>query len=430
MKRAIIIDWLEVFALEPTNLDAEYFRAQEYEVSERCYGTPQYREVLTIHDAGQPFIEIRRNPYSLKSEGGIFEKGACHLRLSNCVLYGKNPIDRLREFMCAHGYRYKNISRIDIACDFNEFDNNLQVQDFVNAYMRGEISKVNQGRLSAHGSDMWIGRQITSLKWGANSSPNTTKLYNKSKELRESGEKKIYIRKYWEDAGLDQSRDVWRVEFSLTSQFQTLKNKKNGELIKKGLSDYDTPERLMYQFFILYARYFDFRHVQYGARGSLKRKYDCERIKAIVYNPNDIVHVPKRNASIEVSPNRTLKILANKLILLKNDTTEDSEIRYAAQVIISWMLEKYNTEYNQIKSDKLAEMRQKIDLYRAHQEPDMLVLTHPSNPLTIKQAQQEYWDYCQSRDRVAIEQYRAEQQQLKFLMQKYGIVEMPRDCPF
>lgn len=430
MKRVIIIDWLEVFLNEPTELNAAYFRENGYDVEERTYGTPQYKEVFTIFENGEPFCEIRRNPYSLKCEGGIFEIGACHLRLVNSVLYGIKPIDRLRSFLCAHAYTYKSISRIDIACDFNEFDNGLQVQDFITDYMQSKISKVNQDRLSAHGNDLWSGRVINSLKWGANSSPNTTKLYNKSLELRQGGEKKIYIRKYWEDAKLNPTKDVWRIEFSLTSQFQTIKNKKSGEIVKKELSDYDTPERLMYQFFILFHRYFDFRKVQFSSRGNYKRKYDCERVKTLVYNPNDINHVPKRNESKEKSPNRTFKILANKLIDIKNDLTEDQEIRYASGVIATWMLNKFNVEYQQIRSDKLAQMRQKIDLYREYQQPDMLVLTHPSNPKSIKQMQEEYQAHIINKQLFKQRKEQAEKDLLFKLMVKYGVGYVPEDCPF
>lgn len=430
MKRVIVIDWLEVFAQEPTNLDINYFTDQGYQVEMRPYGTPQYAEVLTIYENKQPFCEIRRKPYSLKRDGGIFEIGDCHIRLANSVLYGIKPIDRLRAFLAAHGYRYKSISRIDIACDFNSFDNDRSVQNFINMYMQGKISKVNQNRMSAHGSDWWTGRNVNSLKWGADSSPNTTKLYNKSLELRQTGEKKIYIRKYWEDAGLNNNRDVWRIEFSLTSQFQTLYNRKKGELIKKDLSDYDTPERLLYQFFVLFHRYFDFRYVQYGSRGALIRKYDCERVKTLIYNRDDIIHIPKRNESTEKSPNRTLRILANKLIEIKQDATAEGELKYAANVIIDWLMSRFNTEYGQIRSEKLSLMRQKIDLMRQSQEPDMLVLTHPSNPIPIRKAQEEYFNYLKSRELNRQQIEREERTQLSVLMQKYGIYAQPRDCPF
>ena len=65
IKRCVNIDWLEVYVLEdnmryPCN--ADYFRRHGYFVTERVYGTRQYKEMFTLDDShGETFIEIRRN---------------------------------------------------------------------------------------------------------------------------------------------------------------------------------------------------------------------------------------------------------------------------------------------------------------------------------------------------------------------------------
>ena len=67
------IDWLEVYCAEPqdTPLTADYFKEQGNDVEERKYGTPIYQEMFTIKRNGRPYIEVRRNPYSKISQGGI-----------------------------------------------------------------------------------------------------------------------------------------------------------------------------------------------------------------------------------------------------------------------------------------------------------------------------------------------------------------------
>lgn len=428
MKRVINIDWLEIFCLERGEKDAEYFQRKGYKVKVRDYGTPQYREMFTIYENNLPFIEVRRNPYSLRKEGGIFEVGACHVRLSNRILYMTNPIDRLRQFLCAHGYEYKAISRIDICCDFNEFDQHQDVQQFIQQYMSGEISKVNQSQLSAHGSDLWSGRHFNSLRWGTNRSPNSTKLYNKSQELREQGEKKPYIREMWADAGLDAQRDVWRIEFSLTSQFQTIENKKTGEIVKKELSDYDTPERLMYQYFSLHARYFDFRKVRYTSTGALVRKYDCPKITTLKYSPEDAPYICKRNPTKEPSPTRTLKILANKLDEIRKDKHEQDVYRNAADTLISWFLFKHNTKYNQVKEDKLKAYRQTMESIRKFDEPDKFTLKLEPRMISIAEAQHEYKQYKERQKFIYEQNEREERATMYRLMSKYGIAKPEEPC--
>lgn len=65
--KCINLDWLEVYCIEPTAMDANYFQNLGWQVNSRVYGTPLMREMFTLlGENGKPFLEIRRNPYSLK----------------------------------------------------------------------------------------------------------------------------------------------------------------------------------------------------------------------------------------------------------------------------------------------------------------------------------------------------------------------------
>lgn len=198
------------------------FASQGWEVKERDYGTPQYKEMFTLYDNGYPFIEIRRNPYSLKKMGGIFEPTACHLRLSNFACYAISPIDDLRKFVLAYEYKLKAISRVDICLDFINFDKGDDPQRIIQRYMRNELSKINQCNVAAHGRDQWDGRNWNSLAWGAKKSMISTKIYNKQMELNQTHDKP-YIRQQWLDAGLitdikDKETNIWRIEFSIKTE--------------------------------------------------------------------------------------------------------------------------------------------------------------------------------------------------------------------
>lgn len=50
IKRCLNIDWLEVYALEPDKLDADFFISDGWSVQPRPYGTRVYDEMFTLMD--------------------------------------------------------------------------------------------------------------------------------------------------------------------------------------------------------------------------------------------------------------------------------------------------------------------------------------------------------------------------------------------
>lgn len=406
--RCINLDWLEIFAEEPADSphDVAYFRNTGYKIKERAYGTPQYREMFTVMADGVELFEIRRNPYSIKKEGGIFKENACHIRLCNRTCYEVDPVNHLRAFMLAHDYKYVSISRIDIALDFTKFDNGEKPEKFIEKYMRGKVAKVNQCRVSAHGTDEWARRIFNSLKWGSPSSPVTTKLYNKTLELKQ-GEDKPWIRQAWDAAGLDVSQDVWRVEFSLSAQMQTLQSLKNGEMFKKSIIHYDSRERLLKQFFILYNKYFDFRKCIVNRKSDGKmvyvRKYLCPRIELFKYD-NDLPFKPCRNVTMKKRPDRIYKILANRLATIVEDDKNSREVMQAAQILVGWMQNKLMlaVEEHHRVTDKMLMVVERVKQ-----------LSEQGNAEEQRWFQEDY-----------------EKRVMYCLMRKYGIAAPPQDCPF
>ena len=408
--RCINLDWLEIFAEEPIDEphDALYFRNKGYKVKERVYGTPQYRQMFTIISDDVELFEIRRDPYSIKSQGGIFQPNACHIRLCNRTCYEESPIDHLRAFMVAHDYTYKSISRIDIALDFNKFDNGEDPANFITRYMRGKVAKVNQCRVSAHGTDEWARRVFNSLKWGSPSSPVTTKLYNKTLELKQ-GEDKPYIRQAWEDAGLDPTKDVWRVEFSLSAQMQTLQSLKNGEMFKKSIVHYDSRDRLLKQFFILYHKYFDFRLLKVNRKDNGKlvyvRKYLCPRIDLLKYD-NDFPFKPCRNVTKRKRPDRVYKMLINRFVDMVDKKDTSPELMMATQTIVAWLCEQMMLA---VDEDRHIRDKHIADVSKIRETVERT----PDEELQAAWFMQEY-----------------EMRILYHLMRKYGIAIPPTDAPF
>lgn len=295
-QRCVNLDWLEVHCFEPSNdpHDAAYFRRAGLEVVEREYGTRVYKEMFTISDRrGNPFVEVRRNPYSQGFQG-VHAAEECHLRLVNAACYYDDAALRLQNFMDAYGYTFNRIARVDICLDFEKFDEGDDPAKFLSRYLRQVYSKINQGNITAHGTDRWDGQLWNSVSWGSPSSAIGTKFYNKTQELYDptSGTfKKPHIRYAWLKCGLiddfhkvlKKNEDgwyqpqIWRIEFSIRSSVKkwfTIElngKERNYQSIRNTLEMYDCREKLVTLFAALQQHYFHFKHYEKG-----KRKDRCD----------------------------------------------------------------------------------------------------------------------------------------------------------
>lgn len=273
--RCINIDWLEVFAMEigPQH-DASYFRRAGFSVDEREYGTRIYKEMFTLIDAaGHPFIEVRRNP-----KNPLLHVSACHIRFHNRTCYYHDATKTMLDFLQRYDYQFMNISRIDICLDIVRFDDNTLPRVFMQRYMRGKFSKINQSNIHAHGTDNWTGRVWNSVSWGSPSSPIGTKFYNKTLELydpKTDSYSKPYIRQAWLECGLideptrctlkGEKQEIWRIEFSIRSAVKRwvaieLNGKaKHYQSLRNTLQQYDSREKLLVMFASLAQHYFHFK---------------------------------------------------------------------------------------------------------------------------------------------------------------------------
>ena len=354
--KCVNIDWLEVFCSENTLCTPEYFMSRGYNVKLRPYGTPQYSMMFSIQDeAKRDVIEIRRCPYSLKSQGGIFNENDCHIRLSNRTCYCPDPIGYLRRFLLDHGYRLKLISRIDICLDFATFDNEMSPELFVSEYMRGAFLKLHQSRLHSYGSDYEVSlaahgedtirtKVWNSLSWGSKKSSITTKMYNKSLEMRQK-KKKHYIINKWEKAGLRPDEyDIWRIEFSLSSAIKGYVRIDDGELLPSSLSLYDNEDKLWRAWSGCASRLFVFVDKATATRKSRMKKIRLFDIYDDVCKPVEL--------SAEEDPTRTERMLIRYLNKLRNNN-QLSKAEDDAAVTIKELIQRIRnckiTELSELK---------------------------------------------------------------------------------
>lgn len=287
--RCVNIDWLEVYVLESNDrypCNADYFRKQGYLVKERPYGTRVYKEMFEIVDENNnPLIEIRRNPASGEADFDGLSELSSHIRLPNWMLYQGKPIDFLRDFLLKHDYIFKRIYRIDICYDFERFDEGDLPARFARRYLQGVYRKINQCHLTAHGFDSWNGCDYNSLSWGSPSSMVSTKLYNKTLELKQAKNDKPWIKTSWMLCGLIDNPcsmtktdlkgelyhpEIWRVEFSMKSEADgwivwEMQNRKKvrKQTIPHRLDMFDDKEKIWRRFQNLAYHYFHFKHMEY-----------------------------------------------------------------------------------------------------------------------------------------------------------------------
>ena len=335
-----------------------------------------------------PFLEIERNPYSLKQNGGIFEPESCHIRLANRTLYQPNPVQQLTNFIIKYGYEYKGISRVDVCCDLTIFDNGMKPQDLANKYIKDKIWKVHQSHiapntddgddtwripihLGAHGKETKTGRTWNSLKWGSPKSALSTKLYNKTLEL-ETNTGKFYIKDTWVKAGLcdlqkvryeyrnpktkeieirskqisvvpgtainqeipiEEAKkiDVWRVEFSMNSEGRKWIDLGDNHIVDLSLNAFDNLDSLAATFFTCSEWLFCFIYAKWITKGATRLKERTNRCKKLQLFNTKFLHShykPQRQTEME-DPSRTEKIMMYRLMAKSKDKNLSEAYREA-----------------------------------------------------------------------------------------------------
>ena len=332
-------------------MNADYFRGHGYIVHEREYGTRVYNEMFTIEDQhGHAFIEVRRNPQSGSSSFTGLSELSCHLRLVNRACYANNPVRDMAEFMIKHDYIFQRIFRLDLCYDFIRFDSGDDPARFLRRYIENKFSKVNQCKVRVIGDDSWASFDWESVSWGAPTSMVGTKMYNKTKELKATGDKKPWIKQAWFESGLVNDPlnlpDVWRIEFSMHSSARnwiviedadSKHNKKRA--VPHTLEMFDGRDRLWERFEEMAHHYFQFRYVEFlekvnsdGER-NLKRKDVCREKRLFNYNL-DRTFYKIEGVAVECKPDKDDDILRRRLTVYR-EKHADPDLRRAIDILLN-----------------------------------------------------------------------------------------------
>lgn len=216
MIRVVNVDWLSLYCIGGNQYDLSRKIAQlGYCVVDRQTATRHFRKVLDVYTKDNfPVFEVQCEPSSLKRDGGIWRIGACIVKVNNRHLYMDGEIERVYTALSSVGIEVISISRLDIAMDFQYFDNGLSPRTFIRNFHKNKYWKIGSKKFTAIGTiDENIDYEY--IRFGAPTSSVKVYLYNKSRELDDVKDKP-YIRAVWMESGMEKG-DVWRLEVSIKS---------------------------------------------------------------------------------------------------------------------------------------------------------------------------------------------------------------------
>ena len=244
MQSVISIDWLTVHCEGEFGDEGLYQRVQQfkegfmlsnykYRLELLPYNSRQFSRLYRLYlftgkytSSGEEdyiaFAEIQAKP------NGVIDGRTVLVKLCNRFLYEPHGLDMFRDVLNELHLTVKRISRLDICADFNELLVGSPAQ-FIYDYARGVYRHVGRSigttNFTQKGGDPII---YNALSFGKHTSDTRVYLYNKTLELK-TVKDKPYIRDKWRAASLDVSRDVWRLEVSITGKALEYHDRESGQ---------------------------------------------------------------------------------------------------------------------------------------------------------------------------------------------------------
>ena len=333
-KYTISVDYLKLYLLGGKFEDRDniYFKRNQY-------SSRHYKFIDTVYFFDQVIGTLEHTPFSsvLRNESSL-------LKIENRFLYSSELDYLLQSFFKTTGARFQSISRLDIAIDFNYFLNGYHPQKLIADYLQGKVERNGRGIFTVMGAEKNV-KDYTYLRFGSRSSDVTVILYNKSLEMQEV-KHKDYIYQKWLQLGLDVSKDVWRLEFSLKSKAKYFVNTSTAEIQTLTLDCIFDNVFLKELAIGLSKRYFRFVDPKTATRKTRMKDVDLLDTSGAVMDKINI----KNNTDVT---RREKILLKNMFRLSQKHSSVPSSVSDEAKTIKEWLtrtpvLEDY---YNRKKYD-------------------------------------------------------------------------------
>lgn len=184
--------------------------------------TRVFSEWWILKDGIYPIMDLL-----IKPKTPILHPMTAHFKLHNSVFYKHHGADNDMDYFKRFGLHNAKPTRVDVCADFNLFRNALNPASFITRISRGIYLRKHGGRFKLEATQSRT-PSFHYLRYGSATSPVSLYLYNKSKELKEV-KAKPWITSMWQKKGLDMTKDVWRLEFSIKDTRMHFLNTSTGE---------------------------------------------------------------------------------------------------------------------------------------------------------------------------------------------------------
>lgn len=254
----IFIDWLQINCRPQQKVrieeDYSFFENEHYYLVDQNKHTNVFKKLHNIYSVlDHQLIAVMTS--SPKQE--FLDPDMIIIKFANDYLYRNNFQQELEHFMIHCKLTFRGFTRLDIAYDFNKFDNGMHPEQFIQSFIKGSINKLDKAKATVYTKNEHR-MKIQGLKFGTASSNVSYMIYNKSDELYEKKDKP-YIREIWKQNKLN-TGNIWRLEFRISSNEILLLDTFTAEAHR--LAEYEInllkQENLVMLFNCMYNKYFQF----------------------------------------------------------------------------------------------------------------------------------------------------------------------------
>ena len=260
------------------------------------------------------------------------------LKFDNKQLYiHDNLKEYVSRFIDKLKFRFIGVTRFDIAFDFQKFYMDFDPQWFIRKFVQNKIIKVQAQKFGTFATTKNNVHVYETLNFGSKHSNINCKLYNKTEEQKFN--RKPWIIRQHQEQFKDQTKDVWRLEFSLYSMTAFLKSE--GKDFKfHSLDILDLPN--MYGIFMgLFKKYFRFKKYDKNQKRLNRMEdmvlwiFDLESLKFDLIKVNPMIRKSSRSE----------RIFIKKLDMLNKEIREfDDNFDFTAKEFISKIINMHSLE--------------------------------------------------------------------------------------
>jgi len=295
------------------------------------FSTRQFSKILSLFYESFEFCTIAYQPCSK-----ILNEKLCILKVSNRFLYSDLWFKIVSEILTKNNAMKINISRIDLAVDFQYFESRRKPENLIKSFLKEELLKVGKSKFALHGEvDSSINYQY--LQFGKKTSQVNCYMYNKSQEMKEVKNKQ-WINDKWNNFSFEQNVDIWRLEFSMKNINYSLVDNQTGDIINIVLDILNNSSILHTLFYNLVLKYFSFKYNSTDTNKS--------RLKDVILFNEVIEEYRRMKLSESIESNKLDKYLIRRLDLLYSELRQPDRHLYSKiEEIKKLFIEKKNLQY-------------------------------------------------------------------------------------